>query len=151
MLSTKKIIMNGFEYIAAVFEKKKVTASIHKQVVLFLISGGICFIADFSILVVLVELFKVNVILANCFSVIFAIYLAYILNVKFVFERGKFKLTKEFSLFFIFSGISFVLDMSFLYVLVEFLAMWYVLAKVIVTLVVALFNFSTRKWFIFSN
>jgi putative flippase GtrA len=143
--------MNSIENIVEYFEKHNVTSSIHKQIFLFLISGGICFIADLSILVFLVEILKMDVIISNCISVIFTIFLAYFLNVKFIFQNGKFGIKKEISLFYIFSGISFVLDVLFLYLLVEYIFMWYVLAKIIVSLIVATFNFSTRKWFIFSN
>ncbi len=143
--------MNSLSNITGYFDKHKVTSSINKQVFLFLISGGICFIVDMTILVFLVEIIKMNVIIANCISVIFAIIVAYMLNVKFIFQNGKFGATKEFSLFFVFSGFSFLLDVLFLFVLVEYVMMWYVLAKIIVTLFVALFNFSTRKWFIFAN
>ncbi len=143
--------MNGLEFISGYFDKRKVTSSVHKQVFLFIISGGICFITDLAILVFLVEILKMNVIVANCISVIFTIFLAYQLNVKFIFQSGKFGLRKEISLFYIFSGISFFLDVFFLFILVDYVLMWYVLAKIIVSLVVALFNFSTRKWFIFSK
>ena len=143
--------MYNLEFLIGYFDKRKVTSSLHRQIVLFLISGGICFAADLAILVFLVEIMKMNVIIANCISVIFSIYIAYKLNVKFIFRNGKFGLSKEVTLFFVFSGISFLLDVFFLFLLVKYVMMWYVIAKIIVTLLVALFNFSTRKWFIFSN
>ena len=143
--------MNGIEYIFAYFDKHSVTSSLHKQAMLFVIVGGVCFFVDMLILLFLVEILKVNVIISNCISVIIATYVAYVLNVKYIFQNGKYEIKKEITLFYIFSAISFLLNESFLYVLVEFLLMWYVLAKVIVTIVVALFNFSTRKWFIFSK
>ncbi len=143
--------MGNFEYITGYFNKHKVTSSIRKQAILFLFAGGICFIADFSILVFFVEILKINVIIANCISVLVTILISYILNIKFIFQNGKYGFKKEVSLFFIFSGISFLLDVFFLYVLIEYLMLWYILAKIIDSLVVALFNFSTRKWFIFSK
>ena len=143
--------MYNIEFILGYFDKHKVTSSLHRQVILFIISGGICFSVDLAILVFLVEILKMDVIAANCISVIFSIYVAYRLNVKFIFQNRKFGLSKEVTLFFLFSGISFLLDVFFLFLLVEYVLMWYVIAKIIVTLLVAIFNFSTRKWFIFSN
>jgi len=142
---------NVIDFFIGYFDKNKITSSIHKQVILYLISGGICFVVDMTILVFLVEILKINVIISNSISVLISIYVAYLLNVKFIFQAGKFGLKKEISLFFIFSGISFFLNMFFLYMLVEIVLMWYVIAKLITTVIVAIFNFTTRKWLIFSK
>ena len=143
--------MNGIEYILGYLDKHSVISSLHRQVVLFLIIGSICFFIDMTILMLLVEIFSLNVILANCISVIIATYVSYVLNIRFIFQNGKFGLKKEISLFYVFSIISFFLNILFLYILVELFIIWYVPSKVIVTAIVALFNFSTRKWFIFSG
>ena len=143
--------MNGLEYILGYFDKHKVTSSLHKQIILFIVSGGICYIVDISILVFLVEILNINIILSNCISVLISIYVTYLLNVKFVFQNGKFGMKKEITLFLIFSGISFLWDILLLYLLVKYTAIWYVWAKIIVTSIVALFNFSTSKLFIFSK
>ncbi len=143
--------MNGIQFISGYFNKNTVTDSLHRQFVLYLISGGICFVIDMAILLFLVEFIKINVNIANCISVLTATYAAYLLNVKFVFRNGKFGLKTEISFFYIFSTVGFFLNALLLYMLVDFWNMWYVPAKILITITIALFNFTTRKYFIFSK
>ena len=104
---------------------------------------------DLVTLIILVEVLKINVTIANCISVILASYAAYILNVKFIFQNGKYGIKKEITYFYIFAAVSFILNVSFMYIVVELLSWWYITAKITVTTTIALFNFITRKWFIF--
>ena len=141
--------MDSIGYLKSLLDKENVTASIHRQIVLFLIVGVICFVVDLVSLVFLVEVIKWDVIISTGIAVIVATYVAYVLNLKYIFQGGKYAVSKEITLFFIFSIIGFFLNILFMYLLTVHLKVWYVMAKVLITVTVALFNFSTRKWLIF--
>ena len=146
-----KLSLNLVSYAKSLFNKEIVTGSLHRQVLLFLGIGTICFFIDMTLLVFQVEMLKFAVVPATAVSVILTTLIAYLLNVKFIFEGGKFSLTREVMLFFIFSIIGVVLNIVLMYVLVVYILMWYVLAKVLITLAVSVFNFTTRKLFIFNK
>ena len=82
--------MNGIDCKLGYFNKNSVTSSLPRQFILFTIVGGICVLFDMAVLLALVVILKLNVILANCISVLIGSYVAYKLNVKFIFQNGKF-------------------------------------------------------------
>ncbi len=124
-----KLSLNLVSYAKSLFNKEIVTGSLHRQVLLFLGIGTICFFIDMTLLVFQVEMLKFAVVPATAVSVILTTLIAYLLNVKFIFEGGKFSLTREVMLFFIFSIIGVVLNIVLMYVLVVYILMWYVSGK----------------------
>ncbi|MEX0290846.1 MAG: GtrA family protein [Flavobacteriaceae bacterium] len=121
----------------------------NRQVILFIIIGFTCYLIGLGQLIVFVEWLKVEVNLANIITSIITIYICYLLNARFVFTPGRYSRRKEILTFYIFSSIGFVLNVVLLYILTEFLEVWYVIAKTLVTIAVAVFNFITRKRFVF--
>ena len=61
-----------------------------QQIFLFVLIGGLCYLISMAVLIPLVEFAHVEVNLANLIASLIAIYAAYILNGKFIFETGKF-------------------------------------------------------------
>ncbi len=122
-----------------------------RQVATFLFVGGLCYLLSISLMVFLVEWWSVEVNLANLIASIVAIYAAYILNGRFVFQRGRHAPTKELSLFFILSVIGLLINVILMYLMTEFLPIHYVISKTVVTVIVAAFNFLTRKFLVFSH
>ena len=80
-----------------------------------------------------------------CISVIYN----YIASVKWVFDVNKEKDTKrQFSIFIVFSVMGLLLNDLIMWLSVDFLSIYYLLAKIIATFIVMIFNFVTRKMFL---
>jgi putative flippase GtrA len=96
-----------------------------------------------------VEMANIEVNLANVISSVIVIFICYLLNAKFVFKGGRHSIKKEIFAFFIVSAIGFTLNVILMFLMTEYLVIWYVISKTIVTGVVAVFNFIARKKFVF--
>ena len=129
--------------------KKLLSKLLNRQVISFVIVGGICYFIGISLLMFFVELVKLEINLANLISSIITIFICYLLNVKFVFQGGRYKRTKEIFTFYIFSFFGLLLNITLIYFMTKYLPIWYVISKTIVILIVAVFNFTTRKKFVF--
>ena len=121
----------------------------YQQVVLFIIIGFLCFLIGLGQLIIFVEWLHIEVNLANIITSIITIFICYLLNVNFVFKPGRYSKKKEILSFYIFSSLGFLLNIGLMYVLTKYLLIWYVVAKTLVTITVAIFNFITRKKFVF--
>ncbi len=122
-----------------------------KQIVIFLFVGAFCYGVDITLLYLFVDILQLEVNLGNFFSSTIAIYVAYVLNRRFIFLGGKHSPQKEISMFFIFSFIGLLLNMSMMYTLTTYTIWSIYLSKTLVTLTVAAFNFITRKLFVFKG
>lgn len=122
-----------------------------RQIISFLSVGVACYIIGILLLVFFAEIVGLEVNLANIISSIITIFICYLLNVSFVFKGGRYSKKKEIVAFFMVAGIGFLLNVFLLFLMTKYLAIWYVISKTIVTMVVAVFNFIARKRFVFSN
>lgn len=125
--------------------------SLIRQVVTFLFVGGLCYLLSVSLMIFLVEWKSLEVNLANLLASLVAIYAAYILNGRFVFQRGRHPPTKELSLFFVLSVIGLLINVILMFLMTEYMPFHYVTSKTVVTIIVAAFNFFTRKFMVFSH
>lgn len=131
--------------------KRLLSNSLLQQILLFLVVGAICYVISMVILVFLVEIGKVEVNLANFFASLIAIYAAYALNARYIFQRGKHAFSKEITMFILFSLIGLLINVILMYFMVKYLPIFYVISKTLVTIFVAAFNFGTRKFFVFAG
>lgn len=122
-----------------------------KQIFMFLLIGGICYFMVMGLLVLFVEVLNLEVNLANILASLIVIVINYFLNARFVFERGRYGVWKEFSGFFLFSMIGFGLNVLLMYLLTHYTSMHYALSKTGITILVAVFNFITRKLLVFKR
>ncbi len=118
---------------------------------MFVLIGGICYLISIVLLVLFVEKLNIEVNLANLLVSLIAIYIAYLLNGRFVFERGKHKPITEISSFYIYSLIGLGINVSLMYLMTTYTPIWYVISKTGITLFVAAFNFITRKFLVFNG
>ena len=88
----------------------------------------------------------------NCgVAFMFANFVAYVANVLWVFEPGRHSRTKEIGLFYIVSGISFVIGTGFATGLINFLGWTTTVAKVANMITSVMINYVCRKFFIFKG
>ncbi|MEM6629147.1 MAG: GtrA family protein [Bacteroidota bacterium] len=121
------------------------------QIILFLFVGALCYAVDILLLYLFYDIMGLNVNLGNFFSSVIATYVAYVLNSRYIFSKGKYDPKKEISMFFILSFLGLLLNMSMMFVLTSYTAISIYISKTFVTLVVAAFNFVTRKFLVFNG
>lgn len=119
------------------------------QIFKFCIVGVIATIIDFIFLYIFKDLVGFSLLISNTLSFTISVIYNYIASIIFVFniDRGK-NSKKVFIKFIIFSIIGLGISNILLKLLVNILDIYYLIAKVITTIVVMIFNFITRKKFL---
>ena len=135
----------------ALIEKYFLSNLLAQQIFLFLLVGGLCYFVSIALLMLFVEIYHVEVNLANLIASIVAIYVAYLLNGRFIFEKGKHAPAKELTVFFVFSLIGLLINVVLMFLMTKYLPISYIISKTIVTIIVAGFNFTTRKFLVFNG
>ncbi len=131
---------------------KKTKLFLNGQVFKFMIVGLTCASLEFSIFHVLHLRYGIDYLTANVVSVIVAIFVNYFLSRKFVFQRSKHSVTFEVSTFVVFSVAAIVLNHLILWFLVEIAKFEQIgLCKAVTIILVAVFNFVTKKHIVFKN
>ena len=119
------------------------------QIFKFGIVGGTAFVIDFVFLYIFREFCHFPVLVSNTLSFCISVIYNYIASVKWVFDVNKEKdAKKQFIIFIIFSVLGLILNNVIMWITVDFLNIYYLLAKIIATVIVMIFNFVTRKIFL---
>ncbi len=119
------------------------------QIFKFGIVGGTAFVIDFVFLYFFREFCHFSVLISNTLSFCISVIYNYIASVKWVFDVNKEKnAKKQFIIFIVFSVIGLLLNDLIMWLSVDFLSIYYLLAKIIATFIVMIFNFVTRKIFL---
>lgn len=124
---------------------KKLAAQIAK----FGVVGGSAFLIDYGVMIALTELVGIHYLISSGISFAVSVIYNYILSVTWVFEVDKAKdKRKEFMLFTALSIIGLGLNQVLMWGFVDGLHVFYMLAKIVVTAIVMVYNFVTRKLFL---
>ena len=118
------------------------------QLIKFGIVGVIAAIVDVGLLVVLNEIFYVDVILSSAVSFTVSVVVNYILSMKFVFKGKKQSKTKEFVIFVLLSVGGLLINQIIMWIGVKILSIYYLAVKIFAMIFVPLYNFITRKIFL---
>lgn len=119
------------------------------KIIKFIIVGGIATIIDFVCLYIFKEFLNIDVIIANTLSFIISVTYNYIASITWVFDVNKNKNKNvQFILFIVFSIVGLIINNVILYILTDKLNIYYLISKVIATIIVMIFNFITRKKFL---
>ena len=124
---------------------KKLIAQIFK----FGVVGGTALLIDYGVMIALTELWGINYLISSGISFVVSVIYNYILSVRWVFEvdeNGDKR--KEFVIFIVLSLIGLGLNQLLMWVFVSMIHIFYMVAKIIVTAIVMLYNFITRKLFL---
>lgn len=135
-----KILHLGFEV-----KTRKLLIQIFK----FTIVGGIATVIDFVFLYLFREFCHFPVLASNTLSFCISVIYNYTASVKWVFDVNKEKdAKKQFVIFIVFSVLGLLLNNVIMWITVDFLSIYYLLAKIFATIIVMVFNFVTRKIFL---
>lgn len=119
------------------------------QILKFGVVGGLAFIIDYGILIFLTEVFHINYLISTTISFIVSVIFNYIMSIFWVFDVDENKnRTTVFSVFIILSVIGLLLNDLFMWIFVDGISIHYLIAKIIATLLVMIYNFITRKLFL---
>jgi putative flippase GtrA len=114
--------------------------------------GGVAFIADFGTLYILTEYFKIHYLISAGIAFILGLLINYFLSVKWVFNSRAMKNRMlEFLLFTLIGLIGLGLNELFLWILTDILLIYYLLSKIITTIIVYFWNFFARKFLLFKK
>lgn len=119
------------------------------QFMKFGVVGVIAFIIDFGVMVFLTEVFHVPYLISTTVAFTVSVIFNYIASMRYVFKRkDDMSRRREFIIFVILSVIGLILNDLFMWVFVDFFFIDYRIAKIITTVLVAIWNFVTRKIFL---
>lgn len=119
------------------------------QIFKFCIVGGTASIIDFGLLYIFRDICKLDILIANTLSFCISVIYNYIASTKWVFDINKEKNAKrQFIIFIVFSIIGLLINNLIMWIASDKLHIYYLLSKVIATLIVMVFNFITRKLFL---
>ncbi|OGY21688.1 MAG: hypothetical protein A2126_01755 [Candidatus Woykebacteria bacterium GWB1_45_5] len=120
-----------------------------RQPLTYLIIGGTCAVLDIIILYILVEFLKIWYLLAAAIAFILIVTLGFFLQKRFTFRHKGGKNELRYLVFLFITGSGVVWEISFLYIFVEFLNLWYLEAAVITKFIVFSWNFLMNKYITF--
>ena len=115
----------------------------------FGVVGVIAFVIDYGFMVLLTEVFGVPYLISTTVSFIISVIFNYFASMRFVFKRkDDMSRRREFIIFVVLSVIGLVINDVFMWLMVDFLFIDYRISKIVVTFIVAVWNFVTRKIFL---
>lgn len=115
------------------------------EIIRFLVAGAATLFIDYGVLVALTEYLHVYYILSATISFVLAVIANYYICLTWVFKSSKKQSRKQFAFFLVTSIVGLLLNIIIIKMVVEILRVHYVLAKLIATIVVTVWNYVTKK------
>ena len=118
------------------------------QVIKYESTAMICGAIDYGLLILLIEVFHVHYLVASIISLLCAMIVQYILNVRFVFDTQKENKFKKFIGYAILGVIGIGLNSLVIFLAVSKIHIHYLPAKICASVIVGLYNFTSRKLYL---
>ena len=126
------------------------TDNIFIQAFRYVLSGALAYGVDYCSLIVFVEIFKIYYLTAALVAFLLGSITAYILNVRWVFDKRAFKNRYfEISIFVVIGVVGLILNQYIIWFFTENVNFHYVFSKLVATMIVVIWNFFARKYILF--
>lgn len=126
----------------------------NKEIISYIFFGGLTVFINIVAYWIFYNYLNLSLVLSNTLAWIVAVIFAFITNKLFVFNSKiatKAQFFKEISSFFMFRLLSYLIDMSMMFFMVTSLSINDMISKIIVNIVVIIFNYIASKLFIFKT
>ena len=119
------------------------------QLIRFGVVGGSAFVIDYGIMIALTEILGMNYLISSGISFAVSVIYNYILSINWVFDVNREKDGRtEFFCFLFLSIIGLIINQILMWIFVDMFHIYYMAAKIVVTIAVMVYNFITRKIFL---
>ena len=119
------------------------------QFIKFVIVGLIAFAIDYGLLILFTEVFGINYLISATISFIISVIFNYIASMRYIYtHKQQYSRKREFIVFCILAVIGLIINNALLYMTVEIFGQDYKYMKLIAAVIVALWNFISRKVFL---
>jgi len=144
-----KHISSCLSWLYHIFFKK--TGKTYLQFLRYAILGNISNVFDFACLYVLTEFAGFHYTISASISFIVGVLINYIINVLWIFNRKEHHIHIEITLVILISFVGLCLNVTIIYILVEYANIHYIITKAISAFIVMFWNFYTRKKWVFKQ
>lgn len=119
------------------------------QLLKFGIVGVICFGIDYGLMVFSTEVLGIQYLVSCGISFTVSVVVNYLLSMRYVFySKDEMSKHREFIIFIVLSVVGLGLTELLMWMFVDFGDIYYMFSKIIVTAIVMMYNFITRKYFL---
>lgn len=120
-----------------------------RQFLKFGLVGIVAFIIDYGLMVLFTELFRIDYLISATISFTVSVAFNYTMSMRYVFtHRDELSKKKEFAIFVALSIAGLTLNNIIMWLCVEVVSISYLIAKLVATAAVTLWNYFTRKKFL---
>ena len=131
--------------------KFKISSPVLRQLIIYGTVALIPTSVDFLLLYVLTELIGVYYLCSVALAFSVGVFTSYLSQKKLTFKNESQQYFSQFSFFCGVSLVGLILNILIVFSVVEFLNAWYLLGKILATLLVLVWNFSVHKYFTFKK
>ena len=125
---------------------KQRTDNPHLQFFRYIFVGSTAFIVDFSFLYIFTTYFHIYYLISAVLAFLIAVLINYIMSIKWVFNQDKINnKVIEFNLFILISTVGLIFTEILLYAFTDLLGFYYLISKVIASIIVLAWNFIARR------
>lgn len=122
------------------------------QLLRYTFVGGLAFLVDYGLLYGLTEYLHFHYLLSATVSFLAGLFVNYLISRWWVFSKSKFgSKGVEFALFALVGAIGLLLNNLILWMITTYLSVYYMYSKLVATVVVYMWNFLARKYWVFKR
>lgn len=122
------------------------------QLIRYTFVGGLAFVVDFGLLYILTEYIHLHYLVSATVSFIAGLIVNYIISTSWVFNKKTIKNKRlEFFIFFLIGLAGLGFNNLFLWLFTDYFAIYYLISKILTTIIVYFWNFFARKYILFNK